>query len=110
PRTPFFAKKDAPFRRPDFPIYLVTRLAGYDFEDVKGILDRSVQAVNRGKFVIDLNADDKKPGNDWLRDAAKLLPPDRVVLEDSKKPLYDQRDVIGYASWGSNDPNRTRRL
>ena len=47
------------------------------------MIDRSIQAVNRGKFVIDLNDDDKEPGNDWLRAAARLLPADRVVLDNS---------------------------
>lgn len=107
--NPFFGKRDEPFRHPQVPIYLVTRLAGYDFEDVKGTIDRSLQAANRGKFVIDLTDNDNEPGNDWLRGAARLLPPDRVVLDTSASVLYDQRDVIGYASWGSNDKNRKRR-
>jgi len=108
--NPFFGKRDEPFRHPQFPIYLVTRLAGYDFEDVKGMIDRSLQAANRGKFVIDLNDNDNQPGNDWLRAAARLLPANRVVLDTSVKVLYEQRDVIGYAAWGSNDKNRTRRF
>ena len=64
----------AVFRHPDFPIYLVTRLAGYDIEDVKGIIDRALLARNRGKFVIDLKANDSTPGNNWLRAAARALP------------------------------------
>jgi len=108
--NPFFGKKDAAFQHPQFPIYLVTRLAGYDFDDVKGIIDRSLQAANRGKFVIDLNENDDGPGNDWLRAAAKALPADRVMLDTSNKVIYDQRDVIGYAAWGSNDKHRNRRL
>lgn len=108
--NPFFGKKDAVFQHPQFPIYLVTRLAGYDFDDVKGIIDRSLKAANRGKFVIDLNENDDGPGNDWLRAAARALPADRVTLDTSNKVLYDQRDVIGYAAWGSNDKNRKRRL
>ena len=107
--NPFFQKRSAVFRHPDFPIYLVTRLAGYDFDDVKGIIDRSLQAVNRGKFVIDLRSAGNEPGNNWLRDAAAMLPKDRVELDESDKVLYDRRDVIGYASWGSNDANRKRR-
>jgi uncharacterized protein (TIGR03790 family) len=107
--NPFFAKSDAVFRHPDFPIYLVTRLTGYDFADVKAIIDRALLAQNRGKFVIDLRADNNTPGNGWLRAAARALPHDRVVLEDTKKVLYNQRDVIGYASWGSNDPDRKER-
>ena len=37
------------------------------------------------------------------------LPPDRVVLDESDKVLLNQTSVIGYASWGSNDPNRKQR-
>ena len=44
-------KRDAPFRHPQFPIYLVTRLAAYDLADVKAMIDRSLAARNRGKFV-----------------------------------------------------------
>jgi uncharacterized protein (TIGR03790 family) len=109
-RNPFYGKKNAVFQHPDFPIYLVTRLAGYDFEDVKGIVDRSLEAVNRGKFVIDLNSGEDRTGNNWLRAAAKELPAARVVLDETAAPLYDQTDVIGYASWGSNDKNRKRRF
>jgi uncharacterized protein (TIGR03790 family) len=108
--NPFFGKRDMPFQHSQFPIYLVTRLAGYDFEDVKGMIDRSLEAKNRGKFVIDLKSSDNQPGNDWLRAAAKLLPADRVTLDETENVLYDQRDVIGYAAWGSNDPNRKNRF
>ncbi len=108
--NPFFGKRDMPFQHPQFPMYLVTRLAGYDFEDVKGIIDRSLAAVNRGKFAIDLRAMGDPQGDNWLRAAAKLLPADRVVLEESEKVMYGEKDVIGYASWGSNDPSRHRRL
>jgi uncharacterized protein (TIGR03790 family) len=108
-RNPFFGMINSPFRHSDFPIYLVTRLAGYDLADVKGIIDRALKARNRGKFVLDLKASDKMQGNNWLREAARLLPKDRVVLDDSAKVLYDQADVIAYASWGSNDPDRKQR-
>src|ERR1700744_3284797 len=37
--NPFVGHVDAPFRHPNFPIYLVTRLAGYDFKDVQGLID-----------------------------------------------------------------------
>lgn len=108
-RNPFFGKMNAVFRHPNFPIYLVTRLAGYDFPDVQGIIDRALLARNRGMFVIDLKASDSTPGNTWLREAARALPRDRVVLDESAKVLRDQQNVIGYASWGSNDPDRKQR-
>lgn len=107
--NPFFGKNSAVFRHPDFPIYLVTRLAGYDFGDVKGIIDRAMEARNRGKFVIDLKAGDNTGGNNWLREAARALPRDRVVLDESSQVLRNQTDVIAYASWGSNDPDRKQR-
>ena len=107
--NPFFGRINAPFRHPDFPIYLVTRLAGFDFEDVKGIIDRALLAHNRGKFVIDLKAGDNTPGNRWLLQAAQQLPRDRVALDTSGLVLSHESDVIGYASWGSNDPARKQR-
>lgn len=109
-RNPFFGQRDAPFRHPRFPIYLVCRLAAYDFGQVKGMIDRALAAVNRGKVVIDLKSDDDRPGNDWLRNAVILLPSGRVVFEESTRVLFNQRDVIGYAGWGSNDPNLKRRF
>ena len=116
--NPFFGKRDAKFSHPQFPIYLVTRLAAYEFDGVKALIDRSIEATqsaargsaNRGKFVIDLKSSLDDQGNDWLRNAAILLPKDRVVLDESSKVLYDVSDVIGYAGWGSNDPNRHRRF
>jgi uncharacterized protein (TIGR03790 family) len=107
--NPFFRQTAEPFRRPRFSIYLVTRLAGYDFDDVKGMIDRSLEARNRGKFVIDLRSSENEDGNSWLRAAAARLPKDRVVLDESSQALYNQRDVIGYAGWGSNDKNRKQR-
>jgi len=108
--NPFFGRRDQPFSHPQFPIYLVTRLAAYDLEGVKAMIDRSLHASNRGKFIVDLKADNDEQGNDWLRTAAILLPRDRVVLDESTSPIYDQNDVIGYASWGSNDRHHDRRF
>ncbi|HUA59562.1 MAG TPA: TIGR03790 family protein [Verrucomicrobiae bacterium] len=108
--NPFFHRRDIPFTHTQFPIYLVTRLAAYDVADVKAMIDRSLAAHNRGKFVIDLSSAKDDEGNNWLRTAAILLPEARVVLDESTRVLYEQKDVIGYAGWGSNDDNRKRRM
>jgi uncharacterized protein (TIGR03790 family) len=108
-RNPFFMEREAPFRHPQYPIYLVARLAAYDLAAVKAMIDRSLAARNRGRFLLDLKSRDHDEGNDWLRGASRALPPDRTLLDESRNVLYDQRNVIGYASWGSNDPNRSRR-
>src|SRR5579862_5818519 len=108
--SPFYGKPEAKFAHPGFPIYLVTRLAAYDFDGVRAIIDRAREAANRGKFVIDLKGSNDTSGDGWLRSAAMALPKERVVLETSDTVLYNQTDVIGYASWGSNDNNRHRRF
>ncbi|HTS62398.1 MAG TPA: TIGR03790 family protein [Candidatus Acidoferrales bacterium] len=107
--NPFYMRRDARFQHPAFPIYLVTRLAAYDVADVKAMIDRSLAARNRGKFVIDLQSEKDEPGNNWLRTAAMLLPSNRVTVDETTKVLYGQKDVIGYASWGSNDAARRQR-
>jgi len=108
--NPFFGQRDAKFRHPEFPMYLVTRLAAYDLEGVKAMIDRGMHAANQGKFVLDMKSADPQEGDSWLREAANLLPRDRVILDASANVLYDQQAVIGYAGWGSNDPNRHRRF
>jgi uncharacterized protein (TIGR03790 family) len=108
--NPLFRQRDVPFSHVFFPIYLVTRLAAYDFADVKAMIDRSLAAHNRGKFVLDLNSPKDEDGNNWLRSANMLLPGGRVVLDETTNVLYGQKEVIGYAGWGSNDDNRKRRM
>jgi uncharacterized protein (TIGR03790 family) len=105
----FFGRRDSLFAHPQFPIYLVTRLAANHLADVKSMIDRSLSARNRGMFVIDTSSPANGDGNNWLRAAALLLPAGRVVLDDTPTVLYKQRNVIGYASWGSNDANRKQR-
>jgi uncharacterized protein (TIGR03790 family) len=107
--NPFFGRRDEAFRHPRFSIYLVARLAAYDVTEVKALIDRSLAAHNRGKFVLDLSGSRHDQGNDWLQNTALLLPASRVVIDESATVVYDQHDVIGYAAWGSNDGNRRRR-
>ncbi len=108
--NPFFGRKDAAFTHPQFPIYLVARLAAYDFDGVKAMIDRALIARNVGKFVIDEKDSGEAGADEWLHNAAIFLPKDRVVLETTTKVLYDLTDVIAYAGWGSNDTNRHRRF
>ncbi len=108
--NPFFRLRDTPFRHPLIPMYMVTRLDAYDVATVKRMIDRSLAARNVGRFVIDGKADDSTEGNQWLRTAALLLPKDRVILDDSAAVMTNQKQVIAYASWGSNDRNHTQRF
>jgi uncharacterized protein (TIGR03790 family) len=108
--NPFFGRRHAAFGHPQFPIYLVCRLAAYDFEEVKAMIERALVARNRGRVVIDMKSPDDEPGNDWLRNTAIRLPNERIVFDQTTDVLYGQHGVIGYAAWGSNDPNRKRRF
>jgi len=90
-------------------MYLVTRLAAYDFAGVRDMIDRATVAANRGKLS-SISATRTPRADSWLKDAAAKLPRERVVLDESSRPLYDQTDVIGYASWGSNDHSHNRRF
>lgn len=109
-RNPFFGRTGGPFDHKRFPIYLVTRLAAYDLDQAKSLVDRSLGVPNRGKVALDLKAGGSADeGDRWLRMASLLLPRERVVLEETGKVLDGQGDLVGYASWGSNDPNRRER-
>ena len=60
---------------------------------VKAIIDRSLQAVNKGKFVIDQKDSSEDSADEWLHSAATFLPQDRVVLDTSTKVLTGLTDV-----------------
>jgi uncharacterized protein (TIGR03790 family) len=89
------------------PIYLVSRLDGYNFQDIKGLIDRGSAPVREGKILLDQKAASGK-GDDWLKTAADWMNgngfKDRVVLDSGPNVLRDQSGVLGYYSWGSNDP------
>ncbi len=107
--NPFYGQRDARFSHPQFPIYLVARLAAYSFSTVRNMIDRSLEARNRGVFVVDKRSDGDEPGEDWLRTAAIRLPESRVRFDETGTVLSGEKDVIAYASWGSNDRNRKHR-
>jgi uncharacterized protein (TIGR03790 family) len=107
--NPFYATRNKSFSHPAFPIYMVARLAGYRFEDIRAMIDRGLRAENRGVVVLDMKDGGREGGDEWLRRAARKLPPERVVMDETSRVLSGVKDVIGYGSWGSNDPNRKTR-
>ncbi|MCL4796840.1 MAG: TIGR03790 family protein [Bryobacteraceae bacterium] len=109
PRPNPYYRASEPFSHPRFPMYLVTRLTGYTVEDVRAMITRSLKARNSGVVALDQRGPNLDQGNFWLLEAAGRLPAGRVRLEDSSKVLSGLRNVIGYASWGSNDGNRKHR-
>jgi uncharacterized protein (TIGR03790 family) len=105
-----------PFSRTLSDIYLVTRLDGFTVDDVLKLIDRGAAPATAGSIVLDEKATLVDRGGDqWLEQAADRLRQsgagDRVVLEDTKALATAPGPVIGYYSWGSNDPaNHLRRF
>lgn len=106
--NPYFRSRE-PFSHPAYPMYLVTRLAGFTLADVRAMIDRSQRPRNRGIVVIDMLGGDFSDGELWLKQTANRLPSNRVALDETNEIVRGASSVIGYASWGSNDGSRRER-
>ncbi|WP_321477858.1 TIGR03790 family protein [uncultured Paludibaculum sp.] len=106
--NPYF-RSEKPLSHPEFPVYLVTRLTGYSLSDVRAIIDRSLAARNRGVVVLDQREPGVEEGDNWLQRATHLLPKQRVLHDETTQVVRGASNVIGYASWGSNDRSRRER-
>lgn len=103
-----------PFSRRTSGIYLVTRLTGYQFADIQALVDNASAAMgSRGRFVFDVDPGKEsagfETGNDWLQAAAGITEAAGfvTVIDETNLFLAGETDVLGYASWGSNDDNVT---
>jgi uncharacterized protein (TIGR03790 family) len=103
----------AQFNHRDHDIYLVTRLDGYTVDDVLRLIERGRSPAADGRFVLDMKASLNPAGNAWLQSAAERLQAagwsGKVVLDQTSRVLTGEPDVLGYYSWGSNDPAITIR-
>ena len=93
----------------------MTRLDGYTFDDIRGLIDRGMAPSREGKIILDGKGSSQDKGEIWLQAAAESLKTagygDRVMLDMSPRVLTGIDGVLGYCSWGSNDPaNKLRRL
>ena len=103
-----------PFSRADHDIYLVTRLDGFTADDVVKLIDRGAKPSRDGQVVLDQKATVLDAGGDkWLDEAARKLSDlgqsARVQLESTRQIASTAQPVLGYFSWGSNDPANQRR-
>lgn len=105
--NPYYARNET-FSRNKFGIYLVTRLTGYNYVDVKNMIDRASNTTSNGTFVFDIapKGEGYQIFNDEMIVAAKVLEEKgyNVTLDNTSKFLTGQNNVLGYVSWGSNDP------
>jgi uncharacterized protein (TIGR03790 family) len=111
--NPYYLKDGAvqsahQFTHQSLEIYLVSRLDGYTVADIRGLIDRGYAPAKEGKILLDQKGSSNGKGDDWLLAAAERLRgngfADRVVLDSGSNVLKDMQGVLGYYSWGSNDP------
>jgi uncharacterized protein (TIGR03790 family) len=109
--SPYFGKTEN-FTHAKFGIYLVTRLDGYTFADVQGLIDRADSTLpsipSNAQFVLD-----EDPAwntavpylNTNMQGAASQLQLRNisVTLDSTTTYLTHQTNILGYVSWGSND-------
>jgi len=102
--NPYYASY-TPFNRENFRIYLVLRLDGYTFEDARSLVYRSLTARAGGEILLD-GKGGKSEGDLWLREAATRLLARKIpiLFDDSPSFITKRTNLMGYASWGSNDP------
>src|SRR5205823_7547716 len=76
--------------------------------DVQGLIDRASNAAQQGAIVLDDKASSGSETNVWLRSAAErvraAIGANRVIYDTTSTVLKDLKNVLGYYSWGSNDP------
>lgn len=112
--NPYFLKdrpisEAKPFTRAEYDIYLVTRLDGFSQADAMALIERGKATAGEGsKVVLDDFPLLRDPRNSWIAAAAERLKDaglgDRLVHDTTTRTVSGVSDVIGYASWGSNDP------
>jgi uncharacterized protein (TIGR03790 family) len=108
-QNPYFNASDD-FSHTTYDIYLVTRLTGYDVDDIKAYIDKVPEGVGKkGTFVFDVDPGRDNPnyriGNDGMRGANATLTAKGfdVILDETNTFLTNNENVSGYTSWGSND-------
>jgi uncharacterized protein (TIGR03790 family) len=92
-------------------MYLVTRLDAYTVAETMKLIESSISAKpSGGMFLLDSSPERSAGGygavQRWMQPAADQLlqKKQRVVHEETKLFVGDYSNVMGYASWGSNDP------
>jgi uncharacterized protein (TIGR03790 family) len=116
-RNPYFGKKETFSSARYGGLYLVARLDGYTFTDANALLERALKARRAdGLFLLDISPSHHRSAygevNEAMRRAARLLQRKnlRVLLDDTKEFIGNQKGLMGYYSWGSNDPQYKKEL
>lgn len=109
--SPFYRQR-TDFTHKHYRIYLVTRLDGYTFTDVQGLIDRAgdipEHIPSHGSVVLDMDPLWNSSAsflNTRMRVAADTLRKRNVTvqLDTTTQFITGVQGVSGYAGWGSND-------
>ncbi len=116
-RNPYFGKREAFSSERYGGLYLTARLDGYTFADANALLERALKARRAtGLFLLDISPSHQRNAygevNESMRRAARLLQSKKmhVLLDDTKEFIGGQKGLMGYYSWGSNDPQYKKEL
>ena len=113
---PLAGKQMEEFTRDEYGFFLVTRLTGYTVETALDLIEKANNSYGaRGTHVLDLATnrngsgykfwnDDLYVANTTLNDTMNLP----VYFDEETEFITNLSNVIGYASWGSNDGNWNR--
>jgi uncharacterized protein (TIGR03790 family) len=110
---PLAGKQMDKFTRDDYGFFLVTRLTGYTVDTAIDLIEKANQSYgSRGVHVLDLATNRNTSGyqfwNDDLYIANSTLNGTYghpVYFDEETEFRTNYSNVIGYASWGSNDGN-----
>ena len=115
---PLAGKEIEAFSRDDYGFYLVTRLTGYDVQTALDLIEKANNSLGeRGNFVLDLATNRNDSGYKFWNDDLYIanttlnqtlgLP---TVFDETSVFLTNISNVMGYASWGSNDDNWAQNI
>ena len=110
---PLAGKEMKVFTRDEYGFFLVTRLTGYTVDTALELIEKSNNSYgSRGTHILDLatnrNGSGYKFWNDDLYTANSTLNGTMnlpVYFDEETEFVTNHSNVIGYASWGSNDGN-----
>ncbi len=110
--NPFF-KSEVRFSHKKFSLYLTTRLDGYNVAEAEGLVDRALLAKPApGLFLLDA-CPSRSGGQDPTHLNDDCVPATAILKERHLSVMLDQSEtfvgripnLMGYWSWGSNDPH-----
>lgn len=107
--NPYFNSRER-FSSSRYQMYLVTRLDGYEWKDIKALIDHALSAKpGYGPFFFDAAAN--RTGGGYVELQKTLFNANSMLkakgfqssIDEGEKFVAPDTPLLGYASWGSND-------